>query len=122
MNVDKELARLMRELQAPINPEDLDEVVAETAVGPVSMTKEAKYRPAASLTTVTDEGTDGRSRDHRTRTSPIFGRRSFPPAVMDKRALRVKRIACRLSLLDRNRGGATFGPLRFPDTEAKKVR
>lgn len=31
MNVDKELARLMRELQAPINPEDLDEVVAETA-------------------------------------------------------------------------------------------
>ncbi|GGO15928.1 hypothetical protein GCM10011574_37900 [Microbispora bryophytorum] len=72
--------------------------------------------------TVTLEGSDGRSRDQRTGTSPIFGRRSFPPAVMEKRALRVKRTACRLSLLDRNRGGAIFGPLRLPEIEAKKFR
>src|SRR5690606_29500308 len=78
-----------------------------------STTNEAKYRPAASLITVTLEGSDGRRRDHFTGTSPIFGRRSLPPAVIAKRALRVKRIACRLSLRDRKRGGATFGPFRF---------
>src|SRR5690606_40696432 len=78
-----------------------------------STTNEAKYRPAASLTTVTLDGSDGRRRDHFTGTSPIFGRRSLPPAVIAKRALRVKRIACRLSLRDRKRGGATFGPFRF---------
>lgn len=77
---------------------------------------------AASLTTVTLEGSDGRRRDHSTLTSPIFGRRSLPPAVTWKRALRVKRIACRLSLLDRNRGGTTVSPFRFPDTDAKKFR
>src|SRR5690606_39229859 len=87
-----------------------------------STTNEAKYRPAASLITVTLEGSDGRRRDHFTGTSPIFGRRSLPPAVIAKRALRVKRIACRLSLRDRKRGGATFGPFRFPDADAKKFR
>jgi hypothetical protein len=38
------------------------------------------------------------------------------------RALAVNLTACRLSLRDRNRGGPTFGPFRFPVTEAKKFR
>ncbi|QYC45358.1 hypothetical protein Nocox_39040 [Nonomuraea coxensis DSM 45129] len=72
--------------------------------------------------TVTLEGSAGSSRDHRTGTSPIFGRRSFPPAVTVKRAFLVNRIACRLSLRERYRGGATSGPLRLPVIEAKKFR
>ena len=47
--------------------------------GSVSITKDAKYRPAESLITVTLDGADGRSRDQRTDTSPIFGKRSLPP-------------------------------------------
>ncbi len=43
-------------------------------------------------------------------------------AVMENRAFFVKRIACRLSSLDRKRGGATFGPFRLPVMEAKKFR
>ena len=43
-----------------------------------STTNEAKYRPAASLVTVTDDGSAGRSRDQRTGTSPILGSRSRP--------------------------------------------
>jgi hypothetical protein len=74
------------------------------------------------LITVTLDGPAGRSRDQQTSTSPIFGRRSFPPAVTAKRALRVNRIACRRSLRDRNRGGPTLGPFRVPATEAKKFR
>jgi hypothetical protein len=74
------------------------------------------------LTTVTLEGSDGRSRDQRTVTSPIFGRRSFPPAVIEKRAFLVNRMACRLSFRDRKRGGATFAPLRLPVSEVKKLR
>ena len=38
------------------------------------------------------------------------------------RALAVNRIACRLSLRDRNLGGATLRPLRLPVIEAKKLR
>lgn len=38
---------------------------------------EAKYRPAVSLITVTEDGLDGSGRDQRTETSPILGRRSF---------------------------------------------
>lgn len=34
----------------------------------------------------------------------------------------MNRIVCRLSLRDRNRGGASFGPPRLPDTDAKKFR
>jgi hypothetical protein len=64
----------------------------------------------------------GSLRDQRTVTSPIFGSRSLPPGVMAKRALRVNRIACRLSLRERNRGGPTFGPLRLPSRAAKKLR
>jgi len=79
-------------------------------------TKLAKYRPAASMITVTLDGSAGRSRDQRTWTSPIFGSRSFPPGVTEKRALRVNRIACRRSLRKRNRGGATLGPFRWPVT------
>jgi hypothetical protein len=87
-----------------------------------STTKLAKYRPAASMITVTLDGSDGSKRDHRTFTSPIFGSRSFPPSVTQNRALRVNRIACRRSLRDRNRGGAIFRPFRCPLTEAKKLR
>ncbi|OHV31490.1 hypothetical protein CC117_26195 [Parafrankia colletiae] len=88
----------------------------------VSTTNDAKYRPAASRTTVTDDGAAGRSRDQRTATSPIFGRRSFRPAVTTNRAFFVNRIACRLSFRDRNRSGKTFRPFRFPDSEEKKFR
>jgi hypothetical protein len=88
----------------------------------VSTTKLAKYRPAASMITVTLDGTDGRSLDHRTATSPIFGSRSLPSGVTQNRALRVNRIACRPSLRDRNRGGPTLRPFRVPLTEAKKFR
>jgi hypothetical protein len=83
---------------------------------------DAKYLPDASLTTVTDDGSDGSERDHRTGTSPIFGSRSFRPGVSVNRAFLVNRIACRLSLRDRYRGGATLRPLRLPDTEEKKFR
>ena len=86
------------------------------------MTNEAKYRPAESLTRVTDDGSDGSGRDHRTGTSPIFGSRSFPFGSTRKRELAVKRIACRRSLRDRNLGFSTFGPLRVPVREAKKFR
>ena len=90
--------------------------------GSVSITNEAKNLPAASRTTVTDDGTDGSGRDQRTGTSPIFGRRSRPLSSTLNRALAVNRTACRRSFRDRNRGGATFGPFRFPVTEAKKFR
>ncbi len=89
-------------------------------MGSVSMTKLAKYRPAASLTTVTVDGADGNVRDHLTGTGPIFGRFSFPPGVIDQRALAVNLTACRLSLRDLNRGGRIFGPLRAPLRLAKK--
>ena len=95
---------------------------AASAAGPVSTANDAKYRPAASLITVTLAGSEGRSRDQRTSTPPTFGRRSRPAAVMVNRAFRVNRMACRRSLRDRNRGGATFGPFRLPTMDAKKFR
>src|SRR5207248_4010025 len=96
--------------------------VSGKAACPVWMTKLAKCRPAESLITVTEDASDGRSRDQRTGTSPILGSRSLPPGVIEKRAFRVNRIACLWSLRDRKRGGATFGPLRLPVTEAKNFR
>jgi hypothetical protein len=45
-----------------------------------STTNEAWYRPAASTVTVTDDGSDGRSRDQRAGTSPIPGSRNRPHA------------------------------------------
>jgi hypothetical protein len=63
--------------------------------GSVQTTKLAKYRPAASVITVTEDGAEGRLRDQRTDTSPIFGRRSFPFRSTLNRALAVNRIACR---------------------------
>lgn len=68
-------------------------------------TNDAKYRPALSLITVTDDGSDGSERDQMTGTSPIFGRRSLPPGVIANRAFLVKRIACRESLRDAVHGG-----------------
>jgi hypothetical protein len=90
--------------------------------GFVSTTKLAKYRPAESMITATDDGADGSLRDHCTGMSPILGSRSLPSSVTENRALRVNRIACRWSLRDRNLGGPTFGPFRVPLTEAKKFR
>ena len=91
-----------------------------------STTNEAKNHPAASLITVTDDGADGRGRDQRTATSPAFGSRSFPLSSTWKRAFAVNRTDCRESFResfrDRNRGGAAFGPFRFPVTEPKKFR
>ena len=85
-----------------------------------STTNEAKNHPAASLITVTDDGADGRGRDQRTSTSPTFGSRSVPLSSTLKRLLAVNRTDCRESFRDRNRGGAAFGPFRFPVTELKK--
>ncbi len=85
-------------------------------------TNDAKYRPAASLTIVTLDGAEGSVRDQRTSRSPIFGNLSRPLSSTLNRALAVNRIACRLSLRDRNLGGATLRPLRLPVTEAKKLR
>jgi hypothetical protein len=59
------------------------------------MTKLAKYRPAESLMTVTEDGAVGSGRDQRTGTSPIFGSRSLPFESTLNRALAVNRIACR---------------------------
>jgi len=47
------------------------------------------------LITVTDDGRHGSGRDHRTGTSPIFRRRSFPLGSTLNWALAVNRIACR---------------------------
>src|SRR5689334_3460893 len=52
-------------------------------------TNEAKYRPAASFTMVTEDGSDGRSRDQRTSRPPIFGNRNRPLPSTVNRALRV---------------------------------
>jgi len=72
--------------------------------------------------TVTDDGSDGSIRDQRTARSPIFGSRRRPLSSTVNRELRVKRMACRLSLRDRNLGGATMRPVRLPVIEAKKLR
>ncbi len=69
--------------------------VAGKVTSPASMTKLAKYRPAESRITVTLDGSDGRSRDHRTTMSPILGSRSFLLASTRNRALAVNRTACR---------------------------
>src|SRR5690606_12831117 len=95
-------------------------ISGRTSCGPVATTKLAKYRPALSLTTVTVDGTEGSVRDHLTLTSPIFGRRSFPPAVTDQRAFAVKRTDCRVSRFDLYRGAPMRG--RLPFRPSKKFR
>ena len=65
---------------------------AASAASAVAMTKEAKYRPAESLITVTDDGVAGRELDHFTFTAPTFGRFSRPALSMCQRALAVNRI------------------------------
>ena len=75
-----------------------------SAAGSVWTTNEAKYRPAASLITVTLDGSDGSGRDHRTATSPTFGSRSRPFGKTVNRALVVNRMVCRRSLRDREPG------------------
>src|SRR5690606_7959453 len=86
-----------------------------------STTKLAKYRPDASLITVTEDGSDGSWRDQRILISPILltYRRPFD---WIENLPRVNRIDCRLSLRDLNFGGPTGGPLRLPVTEAKNAR
>ena len=98
------------------------DVLYLSSAGSVSTTNEAKYRPAGSRITVTLAGAEGRSRDQRTSTSPIFGRRSRPLGRILNRAFAVNRIACLRSLRDLNRGRWILGPLRLPVTEAKKFR
>ncbi|EQD82357.1 hypothetical protein N599_31135 [Saccharopolyspora erythraea D] len=88
--------------------------------GLVSITKYAKYRPAESLITVTLDGVEGSWRDQHTGTSPIFGKRSFPPSVIDQRALAVNRIDCRRSRRVLNLGAPILRPLRLPLIESKK--
>jgi hypothetical protein len=91
------------------------------AASTASTTNDAKYRPAASRKTVTLDGSDGRSRDQRTRISPIFAR-CRPWLRRTENPLRVSLIACRESLRDLERGAATRGPFRRPVTESKKFR
>jgi hypothetical protein len=93
-----------------------------SAAGPVFAANDAKYRPAASLITVTLDGSPGSGRDHRTATSPIFGSRSRPSGKTLNRAMAVNRIACRRSLRDRNRGGPARWDFRSPLSGAKKFR
>src|SRR5690606_2687277 len=90
---------------------------AEGLLGP-SRRRSSRSRPAASLTTVTVVGVDGRVRDHLTLRSPIFGRRSFPPGVIRQAAFAVKRIDCRLSRFDLKRGAPMRG--RLPFSPSKK--
>ncbi|WP_406164041.1 hypothetical protein OG806_49175 [Streptomyces sp. NBC_00882] len=92
-----------------------------SAAGAVPTTKPAKYQPAASLITVTEDGTVSRVRDYVTRTSPIFGRSSRPRGAIDQRAWAANRIDCRASLQDLKRGGPGVGLLRSPLQEAKKL-
>ncbi len=86
--------------------------------GSTSTTKLAWYRPAASSTTVTDDGSAGSERDHFTRTSPIFARFSFPLPRM-RNPLRENRNDCRASRFDLNTGRPTGRPARLPDFESK---
>ena len=65
---------------------------AGAAASGTSTTNEAWYRPDASTVTVTDDASLGRSRDQRTGTSPIPGRRSRPAWVILNRAALVNRI------------------------------
>ena len=58
----------------------------------------------------THDGSDGSGRDQRTGTSPILGRRSFPPVSTLNRAPAVNQMACRRSLPDRNRAGRPSAP------------
>ena len=106
-----------------VNPKSIPTSWSMTGSGSVSasITNEAKYRPAVSLTSVTEDGDDGSSRDQRTFRSPIFAayRRPFGFRL---NPLRVSRITCRLSLRDRNRGAPTLRPLRLPDIESNQLR
>src|SRR5690606_24863653 len=88
-------AKWVRPRSIPTSP-----VVSGSGSPGTSTTNEAKYRPAESLTTVTDDGSAGSSRDQRTRISPTLATYSRPFGRMAK-PLRVSRIACRLSLRDR---------------------
>ena len=81
--------------QPQVNPDRSASI--RKGVSPACTTKLAKYRPAASRITVTDDGSEGRSRDQRTLMSPIFGNRSWPPGRILNRALAVNLIACRPS-------------------------
>ena len=70
---------------------------------------------------MTLEGSLGRSRDQRTRTSPIFAKYSRP-FDRKRKPVRASRKDCRLSLLDFIRGRPVLRPLRCPVHEAKKFR
>ncbi len=68
---------------------------------------------------VTLDGTDGSSRDQRTRTSPTLARYSLP--AWSAKPLRVSRIDWRPRLV-RYLGRPTLRPLRLPDSELNQLR
>ena len=110
-------ANAVRPRSIPTSPSASQKRCA-SAAGSVWMTNEAKYRPAASLITVTLDGSHGKGRDQRTGTSPIFGSRSLPLGSTLNRAFAVNRIDWCRSFRDLNRGGPTwrgFGPFRPSD-------
>jgi hypothetical protein len=84
-----------------------------------STTNEAKKRPSGSRMIVTLDGTDGSSRDQRTRTSPTLATYSFAPC--NAKPLRVRRIDWRPRLV-RNLGCPIRRPLRAPDRESNQLR
>ena len=67
------------------------------------------------------DGSAGRSRDQRTRTSPTFATNNRP-LDRTENPLRVSRNDCRRSLRDFIRGRPSLRPLRFPVCESKKSR
>lgn len=68
---------------------------------------------------VTDDGPDGRSRDQRTVTSPIFARYNLPFGRRPN-PLRVNLADWRLSLRDLNLGRPTLRPRRLPLIESNQ--
>src|SRR5690606_38912608 len=106
-----------------VRPKSMPTSAADSGNGSTetSTTKLAKYRPAASLITVTEDGADGSWRDQRILISPILATYRRPFGRIEN-PLRVNRIDCRLSLRDLNFGGPTGDPLRLPVTEEKNAR
>jgi hypothetical protein len=70
---------------------------------------------------VTLDGTLGKGRDQRTRTSPTFAKYSRP-FDLTLNPLLLSRNDCRRSFLDFFRGSPICRPLRFPVQESTKFR
>ena len=68
---------------------------------------------------MTDDGADGRSRDHWTMMSPTLATYSLSPCTA--KPFRVSRMDCRWCLR-RNAGCPTLRPFRLPDRESNQFR